>query len=219
MKERMNELIDIINEADYNYHTLDNPTITDQEYDNYLRELFEIEEEHPEWIREDSPTQHAGGKIIEGFEKVIHKIPMMSLSDVFSESELIAFDERIKKEGINPQYMCELKIDGLSVSLSYEKGKLVRAATRGDGTTGEDITHNVKTIKVIPLKLKEEIDIEVRGEIFMNKKTLEELNEKRKKKGEPLLQNCRNAAAGSIRQLDSKIAAERKLDIHEKIRI
>ena len=212
MQERMNELIDIINEADYNYHTLDNPTITDQEYDKYLRELFEIEEAHPEWVREDSPTQHAGGKIIEGFEKVTHKIPMMSLSDVFSESELIAFDERIKKEGINPQYMCELKIDGLSVSLLYEKGKLVRAATRGDGTTGENITHNVKTIKVIPLKLKEEVDIEVRGEIFMNKKTLEELNKKRKKKGEPLLQNCRNAAAGSIRQLDSKVAAERKLD-------
>ena len=212
MKERMNELIDIINEADYNYHTLDNPTITDQEYDSYLRELFEIEEAHPEWIREDSPTQHAGGKIIEGFEKVAHKIPMMSLSDVFSESELIAFDERIKKEGINPEYMCELKIDGLSVSLLYEKGKLVRAATRGDGVIGEDITHNVKTIKVIPLKLKEEVDIEVRGEIFMNKKTLEELNEKRKEKGEPLLQNCRNAAAGSIRQLDSKVAASRKLD-------
>jgi len=212
MQERMNELIEIINEADYNYHTLDNPTITDQEYDKYLRELFEIEEAHPEWIREDSPTQHAGGKIIEGFEKATHKIPMMSLSDVFSESELIAFDERIRKEGINPQYMCELKIDGLSVSLLYEKGKLVRAATRGDGTTGENITHNVKTIKVIPLKLKEEVDIEVRGEIFMNKKTLEELNEKRKKKGETLLQNCRNAAAGSIRQLDSKIAAERKLD-------
>lgn len=210
--DRMNELIDIINEADYNYHTLDNPTITDQEYDSYLRELFEIEEAHPEWIREDSPTQHAGGKIIDGFEKVAHKIPMMSLSDVFSESELIAFDERIKKEGINPEYMCELKIDGLSVSLLYEKGKLVRAATRGDGVVGEDITHNVKTIKVIPLKLKEEVDIEVRGEIFMNKKTLEELNEKRKAKGEPLLQNCRNAAAGSIRQLDSKVAASRKLD-------
>ncbi len=210
--DRMNELIDIINEADYNYHTLDNPTITDQEYDSYLRELFEIEEAHPEWVREDSPTQHAGGKIIEGFEKVTHKIPMMSLSDVFSESELIAFDERIKKEGINPEYMCELKIDGLSVSLLYEKGKLVRAATRGDGVIGEDITHNVKTIKVIPLKLKEEVDIEVRGEIFMNKKTLEELNEKRKAKGEPLLQNCRNAAAGSIRQLDSKVAASRKLD-------
>jgi len=212
MKERMNELINIINEADYNYHTLDNPTITDQEYDKYLRELFEIEEEHPEWVREDSPTQHAGGKIIEGFEKVSHKIPMMSLSDVFSESEVIAFDERIRKEGINPQYMCELKIDGLSVSLLYEKGKLVRAATRGDGTIGEDITHNAKTIKVIPLKLKEPIDIEVRGEIFMNKETLAKLNEERKAKNQPLLQNCRNAAAGSIRQLDSKIAAERKLD-------
>ena len=212
MKERMNELVDIVNEADYNYHTLDNPTITDQEYDNYLRELIEIEEAHPEWIREDSPTRHAGGKIIEGFEKVAHKIPMMSLSDVFSESELISFDERIKKEGINPEYMCELKIDGLSVSLLYEDGKLVRAATRGDGVIGEDITHNVKTIKVIPLKLKEKVDIEVRGEIFMNKKTLEELNKKRKENNQPLLQNCRNAAAGSIRQLDSKIAAERKLD-------
>lgn len=212
MLERMNELIDIINEADYNYHTLDNPTISDQEYDKYLRELFEIEAEHPEWIREDSPTQHAGGKIIEGFEQVVHKIPMMSLSNVFNESEIVAFDERIKKEGINPQYMCELKIDGLSVSLLYEKGKLVRAATRGDGTVGEDITHNVKTIKSIPLKLKKEVDIEVRGEIFMNKKTLIELNEKRKKNNQPLLQNCRNAAAGSIRQLDSKVAAERKLD-------
>ena len=212
MKDRMYELIDIINEADYNYHTLDNPTITDQEYDKYLRELFEIEEEHPEWVEDNSPTQHAGGKIIEGFEKVTHKIPMMSLSDVFSESELISFDDRIRKEGINPKYMCELKIDGLSVSLHYEKGKLVTAATRGDGVTGEDITHNVKTIKTVPLKLKEEIDIEVRGEIFMNKKTLEELNRVRKENGMPLLQNCRNAAAGSIRQLDSKVAAQRKLD-------
>lgn len=212
MKERMEELIEIINEADYNYHTLDNPTITDQEYDKYLRELIEIEESHPEWIREDSPTQHAGGKIIEGFEKVTHKIPMMSISDVFSESEVIAFDERIRKEGFHPEYVCELKIDGLSVSLLYEKGRLVRAATRGDGTIGEDITHNAKTIKVIPLKLKEEVDIEVRGEIFMSKKTLEVLNEERKKNGQPLLQNCRNAAAGSIRQLDSKVAARRKLD-------
>lgn len=212
MKERMEELIEIINEADYNYHTLDNPTITDQEYDRYLRELFEIEEAHPDWIREDSPTQHAGGKIIEGFNKVTHKIPMMSLSDVFSESEVIAFDERIRKEGITPEYMCELKIDGLSVSLLYEGGKLVRAATRGDGTVGEDITHNARTIKVIPLKLKEKVDIEVRGEIFMNKETLVKLNEERKKHNQPLLQNCRNAAAGSIRQLDSKVAAERKLD-------
>ena len=210
--DRYEELIEIINEADYNYHTLDNPTITDQEYDKYFRELEEIEEKHPEWIKDYSPTQHAGGKVIDSFNKVTHKIPMMSLSDVFSESEVVAFDERIKKEGINPKYVCELKIDGLSVSLLYEKGKLVRAATRGDGTTGEDITHNVKTIKSIPLKLTEEVDIEVRGEIFMNKKTLEELNKKRKENNEPLLQNCRNAAAGSIRQLDSKIAAERKLD-------
>ena len=212
MKERMEELIEIINEADYNYHTLDNPTITDQEYDKYLRELFEIEAAHPDWVRDDSPTQHAGGKIIEGFNKVTHKIPMMSLSDVFSESEVIAFDERIRKEGITPEYMCELKIDGLSVSLLYEDGKLVRAATRGDGTTGEDITHNAKTIKVIPLKLKEKVNIEVRGEIFMNKETLVKLNEERKKHNQPLLQNCRNAAAGSIRQLDSKVAASRKLD-------
>ncbi len=210
--ERMNELVDIINEADYNYHTLDNPTITDQEYDKYLRELFDIEAAHPEWIREDSPTQHAGGKVIDGFQKVSHKIPMMSLSDVFNESEILTFDERIQKEHVHPQYVCELKIDGLSVSLLYEKGKLVRAATRGDGTIGEDITHNVKTIKSIPLKLTEEVDIEVRGEIYMAKKTLEELNERRKKFHEPLLQNCRNAAAGSIRQFDSKVAAQRKLD-------
>lgn len=212
VEKRIDELIKIINEADYNYHTLDNPTITDQEYDKYLRELFDLEEEYPELVRSDSPTQHAGGKIIDGFEKVEHKIPMMSLSDVFSESEVIAFDERIRKEGIHPQYMCELKIDGLSVSLLYEKGVLVRAATRGDGVIGEDITHNAKTIKTIPLKLNEEVDIEVRGEIFMNKKTLLEINEKRKKNNEPLLQNCRNAAAGSIRQLDSSVAAKRKLD-------
>ena len=212
VEKRIDELIKIINEADYNYHTLDNPTITDQEYDKYLRELFDLEEEHPELVREDSPTQHAGGKIIDGFVKVEHKIPMMSLSDVFSESELIDFDEQVKKKVPNPQYVCELKIDGLSVSLLYEDGKLVRAATRGDGTIGEDITHNAKTIKVIPLKLKEKIDIEVRGEIFMNKKTLEEVNLERIKNKEQPLQNCRNAAAGSIRQLDSKIAAKRKLD-------
>ena len=212
MIDRMNELIDIINEADYNYHSLDNPTITDQEYDQLLKELIEIEEEHPEWKRDDSPTNHAGGEILEGFNKVNHKIPMMSISDVFNESEIIDFDNRIKKENIFPQYMCELKIDGLSVSLLYEKGKLVRGATRGDGVTGEDITNNVKTIKAIPLKLRKEIDIEVRGEIFMNKKTLEDINRVRKENGEPPLANCRNAAAGSMRQLDSKVAASRKLD-------
>lgn len=212
IEKRIDELIQIINEADYHYHTLDHPTITDQEYDKYLRELFELEEEHPELVREDSPTQHAGGEIIDEFKKVEHKIPMMSLSDVFSENELFSFDEKIKKEGIHPKYMCELKIDGLSVSLVYEKGRFVRAATRGDGTVGEDITHNVKTIKSIPLILKEDVDIEVRGEIFMNKKTLEEVNRKRKKEGLSPLQNCRNAAAGSIRQLDSKVAEKRKLD-------
>lgn len=209
----MYELIDILNDADYNYYTLDNPTITDQEYDKYMRELIEIEEEHPEWIEVDSPTHKVGGKIIDSFQKVNHKIPMMSLSDVFSESEVLAFGKRIEKENIHPKYVCELKIDGLSVSLLYEKGKLVRAATRGDGVTGEDITHNAKTIKTIPLKLKEPVDIEVRGEIFMNKATLEELNEVRRQNNEPLLQNCRNAAAGSIRQLDSKVAAKRKLDV------
>ena len=212
MQDRMNELIDIINEADYNYHTLDNPTITDQEYDQFLRELIEIEEEHPEWKRADSPTNHAGGEILEGFEKVAHRIPMMSIADVFSESELIDFDEKIRKEGVTPEYMCELKIDGLSVSLLYEQGNLVRAATRGDGVVGEDITNNVKTIKVIPLKLKENVDIEVRGEIFMNKKTLEEINRVRVENGEAPLANCRNAAAGSMRQLDPKVTARRKLD-------
>ena len=212
MLERYEELIKIINEADYNYHTLDKPTITDQEYDSLLRELFNLEAEHPELRRSDSPTQRAGGKILEGFGKVTHKIPMLSLSNVFNESEIVNFDSRIKKEGIDPKYVCELKIDGLSVSLQYENGKLVKAATRGDGVTGEDITENVKTIKTVPLTIKEPIDIEVRGEIYMSKKVLEEINEKRKENGLELLQNARNAAAGSIRQLDSKVAASRKLE-------
>ena len=212
MLERYEELIKIINEADYNYHTLDKPTITDQEYDSLLRELFNLEAEHPELRRSDSPTQRAGGKILEGFNKVTHKIPMLSLSNVFNESEIINFDSRIKKEGIDPKYVCELKIDGLSVSLQYENGKLVKAATRGDGVTGEDITENVKTIKTVPLTINEPIDIEVRGEIYMSKKVLEEINEKRKENGLELLQNARNAAAGSIRQLDSKVAASRKLE-------
>ncbi len=213
MEDRYEELIKIINEADYNYHTLDNPTITDQEYDSYLRELFELEIANPSLRREDSPTQRAGGKILEGFEKVEHKIPMLSLSNVFNESEIVNFDSRIKKENVaNPSYVCELKIDGLSVSLQYEKGRLVRGATRGDGVIGEDITNNVKTIKTIPLKLDREIDIEVRGEIYMSKKVFEKLNEEHVKNGEQPFQNPRNAAAGSIRQLDSKVAASRKLE-------
>ncbi len=212
MKERIDELVEILNEANYNYHVLDQPTITDQEFDTMLRELFILEEKYPEFVRSDSPTHRVGGTILEEFQKVTHAIPMMSLGNVFNEEEIRAFDNRIQKEGIHPQYVCELKIDGLSVSLHYEKGKLVTAATRGDGTVGEDITNNVKTIKTVPLVLKEEVDIEVRGEIYMSKDTLKKLNEERKAKGQPLLQNCRNAAAGSIRQLDSKIAASRKLD-------
>ena len=212
MQERYEELIKIINEADYNYHTLDKPTITDQEYDSYLRELYNIEEKYPEIVRDDSPSKRAGGQVLSEFNKITHSIPMLSLSNVFNEEEIRAFDSRIRKEGIDPKYVCELKIDGLSVSLHYEKGKLVSAATRGDGTVGEDITNNVKTIKTVPLTLTKPIDIEVRGEIYISKKKFELVNEQRRKEGLEEFQNCRNLAAGSIRQLDSKIAASRKLD-------
>ena len=213
-KERYNELVDLLNKANYEYHVLDDAKLlTDQEYDNYLRELYEIEEQNPEWKREDSPTTKIGGTVIDKFDKVTHNIPMMSLADVFNEDEIIQFDKRIKDENINPKYVCELKIDGLSVSLKYEKGVLVSAATRGNGVIGENITNNVKTIKQVPLKLTKDIDIEVRGEIYMSRDTLKKLNEEREKNGETLLKNCRNAAAGSIRQLDSSIAAKRKLEV------
>ena len=213
IKKRVEELTNILNDANYKYYVLDEPTITDQEYDKYLRELEELEQKYKEFARDDSPTKRVGGEVLDSFKKVTDKIPMMSLSDVFSESEVVNFDERIKKEGIRPQYVCELKIDGLSVSLLYEHGKLVRAATRGDGVVGEDITHNVKTIKSVPLTLNEDIDIEVRGEIYMSKKSLEKVNLERIKNGEKPLQNARNGAAGSIRQLDSKVAAKRGLDV------
>ena len=209
--DRINELVDLLNEANYNYHVKDNPTITDQEYDKYLRELINLEEEYG-YVREDSPTKRVGGEVLDGFAKHTHKIPMMSLSNVFNEEEIRDFDNKIKKEGINPEYVCELKIDGLSVSLNYEDGILVSAATRGDGVVGEDITNNVKTIKTVPLKLKKPISIEVRGEIYMPKKVLHELNLRREAEGLPVFQNCRNAAAGSVRQLDSKVAASRGLD-------
>ena len=213
IKERVDELTRILNDANYNYYVKDDPTITDQEYDKYLRELEELEQKYPEYSYPDSPTKRVGGEVIDSFKKVTHVIPMMSLSDVFSEDEVVRFDERIKKEGLTPKYVCELKIDGLSVSLLYQKGKLVRAATRGDGVVGEDITHNVKTIKSVPLTLNKKIDIEVRGEIYMSKKSLEKVNLERLKNGEKPLQNARNGAAGSIRQLDSKIAAKRGLDV------
>ncbi len=211
IQDHIDELIEILNRASYEYHTLDKPTMTDQEYDSYLRELINLEEKYPEFKRPDSPTVRVGGEVIEGFNKVTHEVPMLSLSNVFNESEIIAFDERVKKEVPNPKYVCELKIDGLSVSLLYKNGKLVRGATRGDGVTGEDITHNVKTIKNIPLSLPEPLDIEIRGEIYMPKESFLSLNEERRRNGMDEFANPRNAAAGSVRQLDSKIAASRNL--------
>ena len=212
VENRIKELIKILNEANYNYYVLDKPTITDQEYDKYLRELMNLEEKYPELKQSSSPTTRVGGEVIDEFRKVVHEVPMMSLSNVFNEEEIIAFDERVRKEIPNPKYIVELKIDGLSVSLKYKNGHLIMGATRGDGVTGEDITHNVKTIKSIPLELKEKIDVEVRGEIYMKKSTFEKINEEKKKKNEELFANPRNAAAGSVRQLDSKIAASRGLD-------
>ena len=156
IKERIDELIKILNKAAYEYYTLDEPTITDQEYDDYYAELVKLETEHPELVREDSPTVRVGYQVIDGFNKVTHEIPMMSLDDIFNEEEIIEFDTKVRKVVNNPEYICELKIDGLSVSLLYKNGKLIRGATRGDGTTGEDITHNVKTIKSIPLSLPED---------------------------------------------------------------
>lgn len=211
-KKRIQELTKIINQANYEYYNLDNPTITDQEYDKYLRELINLEEKYPELADPNSPTKRVGGEAIDKFNKVTHAIPMISLANVFNEEEIRDFDKRIRNAGFNPTYVCELKIDGLSVSLHYEHGKLKFAATRGDGITGEDITENVKTIKTVPLDLGQDIDIEVRGEIYMNKATLEKINREREKNGEVKLQNVRNAAAGSIRQLDPKVAAKRHLD-------
>ena len=213
MKERIEYLVNLLNEANYNYYVLDNPTITDQEYDKYLKELEKLEEEYPEYKSDASPTQRVGGKVLSKFGKIKHDKPMLSLPDVFNEEEIENFYNKIINAGISPHFVCEQKIDGLSVSLIYKKGILYSAATRGDGIVGENITNNVKTIKNVPLKLRKDIDIEVRGEIFMNKETLNKLNELRAKEGLPLLQNCRNAAAGSIRQLDPKITRERNLDV------
>lgn len=212
IKQRIEELTKILNKANHDYYILDNPTITDQEFDKYLKELTSLELEYPDLKMPDSPTMRVGGGVIEGFEKVTHKLPMLSIGDVFNEEEIISFDEKIKKEGFIPEYVCELKIDGLSVSLHYEHGILTKAATRGNGTVGDDITNNVKTIKTIPLNLNKDIDIEVRGEIYMSKKTLKELNNQREKDNLPLLQNCRNAASGSIKLLDSREVAKRKLE-------
>lgn len=212
IKLRMDELIDIINEASIKYYVDDNPSITDQEYDDYYNELLKLEEKYPDLKRSDSPTLRVGGKVVDKFEKVTHESPMLSFDDIFNEDEIVLFDERIKKTCPNATYTLEPKMDGLSGSLLYEKGVLKRAATRGDGLIGENITHNVETIKSVPLRLNKELDIEVRGEIYMSKASFEKCNKDKEKRGENLFANPRNAAAGSVRQLDSKIAAKRNLD-------
>lgn len=211
IEKRIDELIKKLNKANYEYYTLDTPSITDQEYDDMMDELIKLETNNPQLVRSDSPTLKVGGEIVSSFKKVTHEVPMMSLGDVFNIDEIREFDERVRKVVPKVSYVCELKIDGLSVSLKYEKGKLVRAATRGDGVTGEDITHNVRTIKNVPLSLPEDIDIEVRGEIYMPISSFNKLNDEREKNGENLFANPRNAAAGSVRQLDSKVAASRNL--------
>lgn len=211
-KKRIAELVEIINKASYEYYLNDNPSITDQEYDDYYSELLRLEEAYPELKREDSPTIRVGGEALSKFEKVEHKTPMLSFDDIFNEDEIIAFDERIRKSINNPTYTVEPKMDGLSGSLIYEKGLLVRVATRGNGLVGENITANGKTIKSIPLRIKKNIDIEVRGEIYMSKASFEKANKEREANGEALFANPRNVAAGSVRQLDSKITAKRNLD-------
>lgn len=213
MKERIKYLVDILNKANYEYYILDNPTLSDQEFDSLLHELIDLENKYSEFKLPDSPTERIGTKIDSELPKIKHTTPMMSLSNVFNEEEIKSFEDKIKKEIKNYSFICELKIDGLGVSLNYEQGKLKSAATRGNGLVGEDITHNVKTINSIPLLLKEKIDLEIRGEIYMPKSSFEKLNEERKNTELNLFQNPRNAAAGSIRQLDSKITKSRNLDV------
>ena len=211
IKGRIKELIEIIDRCNYEYYTLDNPSLTDQEYDRYMQELISLEEKYPEYKEKYSPTTRVGGSVLDKFNKVTHQIPMLSLGNVFNEEEILRFDERVRKEAPEVEYVCELKIDGLAVSLTYENGILTRGATRGDGITGEDITENVKTVKDVPLRLKRDVSIEVRGEIYMSKSSFNKLNEEKIALGEEKFQNPRNAAAGSIRNLDSKVTAKRNL--------
>lgn len=213
-KDRINELKEIINIHNHAYYVMDNPTVSDFEYDALMNELLSLEAANPEYVTPDSPSQRVGGEVLEGFEKVTHEIQMQSLADVFSKEELFDFDERVRESVGDTEYVVEMKIDGLSVSLEYENGIFMRGSTRGDGFVGEDITVNLKTIKSIPLKIDENIPyLEVRGEVYMPASAFEKLNEQRELDGEPLFANPRNAAAGSLRQLDSKITANRNLDI------
>lgn len=213
-EQQIHELREKLNKYNYEYYVLDQPSVPDAEYDRLMQQLIQLEEQFPELITPNSPSQRVGGEPLDAFQKVEHAVPMLSLSNAFNEQDLRDFDRRIRERiGNDFSYVCELKIDGLAVSLTYENGVFVQGATRGDGTVGEDITNNLKTIRSIPLVLKKPVTINVRGEVFMPKRSFLQLNEQREKQGEPLFANPRNAAAGSLRQLDPKIAASRNLDI------
>lgn len=211
MNERMKELVELLNRYATEYYTSDNPSVSDSEYDRLYRELVELEKTHPEQVLPDSPTHRVGGKILDGFEKYSHQYPLYSLQDAFSREELDAFDARVRKELDDVTYICELKIDGLSISLTYEQGIFVAGATRGDGSIGENITENLKRVKDIPLSLSEKIDITVRGECYMPRASFDQVNQSRQENGEPEFANPRNAAAGTLRQLDTAVVAKRNL--------
>lgn len=211
MNKRMNELVTLLNRYATEYYTSDNPSVSDSEYDRLYRELVELETAYPDQVLADSPTHRVGGKVLDGFEKYSHQYPLYSLQDAFSREELEAFDARVRKEVAHPTYICELKIDGLSISLTYEKGILVAGATRGDGSVGENITENLKRVKDIPLTLPEELDITVRGECYMPRASFDQVNQARQENGEPEFANPRNAAAGTLRQLDTAVVAKRNL--------
>ena len=211
MNERMNELVALLNRYATEYYTSDNPSVSDSEYDRLYRELVELEADYPDQVLADSPTHRVGGKVLDGFEKYSHQYPLYSLQDAFSREELEAFDARVRKELPHPTYICELKIDGLSISLTYEKGILVAGATRGDGSIGENITENLKRVKDIPLTLPEKLDITVRGECYMPRASFDLVNQARQENGEPEFANPRNAAAGTLRQLDTAVVAKRNL--------
>ena len=211
MNKRMNELVALLNRYATEYYTSDNPSVSDSEYDRLYRELVELETSYPDQVLADSPTHRVGGKVLDGFEKYSHQYPLYSLQDAFSREELEAFDARVRKEVAHPTYICELKIDGLSISLTYEKGIFVAGATRGDGSVGENITENLKRVKDIPLTLPEELDITVRGECYMPRASFDQVNQARQENGEPEFANPRNAAAGTLRQLDTAVVAKRNL--------
>lgn len=211
MNKRMNELVALLNRYATEYYTSDKPSVSDSEYDRLYRELVELETAYPDQVLADSPTHRVGGKVLDGFEKYSHQYPLYSLQDAFSREELEAFDARVRKEVAHPTYICELKIDGLSISLTYEKGFLLAGATRGDGSVGENITENLKRVKDIPLTLPEELDITVRGECYMPRASFDQVNQARQENGEPEFANPRNAAAGTLRQLDTAVVAKRNL--------